>query len=117
MLSSTALGVPRFSTTSERPSSSTRRSSLPKFARALMILTMQLGDGSSENRCEGRAGRGAKRLSWRLSRLILRTPCAPHSCSPSPPATAQRLRPPPLSVFDRHHMLVVTDAAIDDALL
>src|SRR6266852_7069906 len=34
MLSSTALGVPRFSITRDRRSSSTRRRSLPKFARA-----------------------------------------------------------------------------------
>src|SRR5260370_886043 len=34
MLSSTALGVPRFSMTSDRRSSSTRRNSLPKLARA-----------------------------------------------------------------------------------
>src|SRR6266851_10498898 len=34
MLSSTALGVPRFSMTSDRRSSSTRRNSLPKLVRA-----------------------------------------------------------------------------------
>src|SRR4029077_7184086 len=34
MLSSTALGIPRFSITRDRRSSSTRRRSLPKFARA-----------------------------------------------------------------------------------
>src|ERR1700687_4731435 len=34
MLSSTALGVPRFSITRDRRSSSTRRKSLPKCARA-----------------------------------------------------------------------------------
>src|ERR1700688_198880 len=34
MLSSTALGVPRFSITRDRRSSSTRRRSFPKFARA-----------------------------------------------------------------------------------
>src|SRR5580700_8716186 len=34
MLSSTALGTPRFSITRDRRSSSTRRRSFPKFARA-----------------------------------------------------------------------------------
>src|SRR5712692_2913903 len=39
MLSSTARGLPRFSMTRDRPSSSTRRRSLPKFARASRALT------------------------------------------------------------------------------
>src|SRR5260370_41133819 len=39
MLSSTALGVPRFSITNERCSSSTRRNSLPKPLRALSADT------------------------------------------------------------------------------
>src|SRR5580700_4246780 len=39
MLSSTALGAPRFSITSERRSSSTRRNSSPKLARALKAET------------------------------------------------------------------------------
>src|SRR5882762_8396374 len=39
MLSSTARGLPRFSMTRDRPSSSTRRRSLPKFARASKAVT------------------------------------------------------------------------------
>src|SRR5437588_610385 len=42
MLSSTALGVPRFSITSERRSSSTRRRSLPKLVRARRAETTML---------------------------------------------------------------------------
>src|SRR6267143_900601 len=39
MLSSTARGLPRFYMTRDRPSSSTRRRSLPKFARASKAVT------------------------------------------------------------------------------
>src|SRR6516225_7635491 len=39
MLSSTARGLPRFSLTKDRPSSSTRRRSLPKFVRASSAVT------------------------------------------------------------------------------
>src|ERR1700691_1218830 len=39
MLSNTARGLPRFSITSDRPSSSTRRRSLPKLARASSAVT------------------------------------------------------------------------------
>src|SRR5271170_175321 len=39
MLSSTAFGVPRFSITRDRRSSSTRRRSFPKFARAFKAET------------------------------------------------------------------------------
>src|SRR5712692_6133395 len=63
MLRSTACGMPRFSMTNDRPSSSTRRSSLPKCARTCPAVTTVPSSINAPGLC---VGKGVRSLAYHV---------------------------------------------------